>query len=384
MPSGMPATVAMATEPKARAMWVRPSAQKAGARVAYSLRIERSFHAPLHSRPTMAIATTTRMAMRISGAKRRRASASVTSRAKAKLSNQKPAPGETRANVSPSGVRWLADQPTPTKRPASAMKPAASLAATGKRNRAMAKPINRMPTSRIVGVGGSASSSATGSPGTIRLARNRVKGSAAPAAAISAISTPSLSRASQAGLAVAAGASRMLMLACGSPGRRLEGWEPWPPPGFNLVQETALGQVVGRDGGGGFATDLDAAVELLQHFEGQAFKDGLEQFFDLGEFRQHFLADDRGGLIDRLHTLVVFEHLEPGRRNAAIGAIDHGGVDAIGLLGSGGNGGRGVATRQGDQLVRREREAIDFLELGKGRRRVHELGGGGELDFATT
>jgi hypothetical protein len=82
---------------------------------------------------------------------------------------------------------------------------------------------------------------------------------------------------------------------------------------------------------------------------------------------QHRLADDRGRLVDRLHALVVGHHHQARGGDAAVGAVDHGGVHAVGLLRGGGDGRRRVTAREGHQLVRLQGEAIDFLELRQAR-----------------
>ena len=89
---------------------------------------------------------------------------------------------------------------------------------------------------------------------------------------------------------------------------------------------------------------------------------------------QNRLTDDRRRLVDGLYALVVFEHNEAGRRNAAIGAIDHRGIGAVGLVGRGRDGCGGITTRQRDQLIGFQREPIGRLKCRKCRCRIDELG----------
>ena len=66
----------------------------------------------------------------------------------------------------------------------------------------------------------------------------------------------------------------------------------------------------------------------------------------------------------------------------AVRAVDHGGVGAVGLVGRGLDGGRGVAAGEHDQLLGLQGEAVGLLEGRQGRRRVHELGRAGQHHLA--
>ena len=138
--------------------------------------------------------------MRASGPSRRRVSASATSSAKAKTSSQKPPPGETRAKVSPSGVRKVAARPIATARTARTARPVRSRTSAGVRSRATMMPPARTAMSEKPASSRRQRREDVAAP---RPARCGWRGTArraeaiAPAAAMSAIRTPSLSSASQ-------------------------------------------------------------------------------------------------------------------------------------------------------------------------------------------
>ncbi len=105
MPRGMPAATAAAIDPKARVRCRTPSARKLSARPRYSFMIERLSHRPDASRPARRSAAPRRSATRRSGGIVIRDRLSVSSSAKARSSSQKPDAGDTRASLSPAGVR---------------------------------------------------------------------------------------------------------------------------------------------------------------------------------------------------------------------------------------------------------------------------------------
>ncbi len=97
IPSGTPTIAATRSDPTASRTCRNASAQKASARLAYSLRIERLAHSPdVRKTPTAASATASK-ATRVSGFGLRRAIASAAIRAKANTSTQKPDAGAMRA-----------------------------------------------------------------------------------------------------------------------------------------------------------------------------------------------------------------------------------------------------------------------------------------------
>src|SRR6185312_12266384 len=106
------------------------------------------------------------------------------------------------------------------------------------------------------------------------------------------------------------------------------GEDAYPLVEMPLLDQALCLQPVGRDGGGGFAAHLYAAVQRLQGLEVELGEHRLQQVLDLRVLLQHRLADDRGRVVDRLHALVVDQRHEIGRGDAAIGAVDHGGVGA--------------------------------------------------------
>ena len=66
----------------------------------------------------------------------------------------------------------------------------------------------------------------------------------------------------------------------------------------------------------------------------------------------------------------------------AVGAVDHGGVDAADALRGGAHGHRRVAAGQDDDLLARQLEVVDPLEGRQRRGALDELGRAGELDGA--
>jgi hypothetical protein len=98
---------------------------------------------------------------------------------------------------------------------------------------------------------------------------------------------------------------------------------------------------------------------------------------DLRILREHGLADNGRGCIDRLHAFIVFEHPD-----AIIGAIDHDGrIGAGRLLGQLLLRGS-VTTRERDELFDLQGVAIGGLEGQKRGRRVHEFSRGREPGLA--
>ncbi len=88
------------------------------------------------------------------------------------------------------------------------------------------------------------------------------------------------------------------------------------------------------------------------------------------------------GCVDGLHALVVRHHHEARGGNAAIGAVDHGRVGAVGLLRRRRDGRRGIAARERDQLLGLQLEVIGLLERRQRRGRIDELGGGRQHHLA--
>src|SRR3954447_1424228 len=335
MPKGRPIRVAAAKEPADSTTWRSASRQKMPAREAYSRMAERSFQLPDQNRAPTSRAATSRAAIRATGSSRSLASASVTRSARARPSSQNALPSATRAYLSPAGTSQDAPWRTAS---ASAIRP---VAPAGSRTRVLwdsstTAPIATSSRARSVAVsGGNAVARECGSPEAIRLALNTSNG-ANRAANTPTVQARAPSRSiRRAVLSGAAAPTRMPVLAMD----RLVGHEAFRA-------EIDLRHVVR-----GLAAELDAGVEFLQGFAGQAREYGLERVGDLGIGVEDHLADDRCRCVDRLHALVVLEHHQAGRADAAIGAVDHGGVGAVRLIGGGLDGGRGVAARQHDQLL---------------------------------
>ena len=90
----------------------------------------------------------------------------------------------------------------------------------------------------------------------------------------------------------------------------------------------------------------------------------------------------RRRLVNDLGALGILHHDEVERRDRAVGAVDHGGVDPADLLGRRAHGHGGVAARQDHDLVAGQIEAVGLLERGQGGRTLDELGRARELDHA--
>src|SRR6185369_12090811 len=160
-----------------------------------------------------------------------------------------------------------------------------------------AAAISTMPTTASSQVG-SACHSITALPAMIRLARNATNGVAAPISASSATSTPrrSTGRLFCAGREVSARAIKN------------RGGLLGPPRLAQLLQEAVGLQPIGGDRLGVLAAHLDAPVERLQGAEVELGEHRRQEVLDLRVLGQHRLADDRRGLVDRLHALVVGQH----------------------------------------------------------------------------
>src|SRR5580692_11532585 len=147
-------------------------------------------------------------------------------------------------------------------------------------------------------------------------------------------------------------------------------------------QETLRSEIGGSDRSGLSSIDGNLGIEFLQSLERKNGEDRIEHCADLGMFLQYCLANDRGRRVDDLRTLVVPECDETERRQGAVRAIGHRRVDAGHLLGRGTQSGRGVAARQGKQLLVRQPEAVCRLESRQRRRALDKFRRGGELDPA--
>ena len=87
-------------------------------------------------------------------------------------------------------------------------------------------------------------------------------------------------------------------------------------------------QIGDGDRPGFLAVDCDLGVEPLQRLEGQRTKCRLERRSDLGMALQYRLTDDRGRGVDDLRAFIVLEGNEPERRDRAVCAVGHRGIDA--------------------------------------------------------
>lgn len=99
---------------------------------------------------------------------------------------------------------------------------------------------------------------------------------------------------------------------------------------------------------------------------------------------QNFLANDRRGLVDGLHMLVVLKHDKTGRRYATIGAIDHGRIGIVRLICGGSDSGSRVATGKRDQLIRLHGKAVGCLKCRQGGCGIDEFRGGGKNHLTAT
>src|SRR5215472_8090291 len=90
----------------------------------------------------------------------------------------------------------------------------------------------------------------------------------------------------------------------------------------SVALEETLGDLLGR-----LLVDVDAGVEFGHCFVVELRGDRVERVGDFRILVQHFLAHDRREVVRRRVVLVVFQHDEIERGDAAVGREYYGGVD---------------------------------------------------------
>src|SRR5215813_3257662 len=90
----------------------------------------------------------------------------------------------------------------------------------------------------------------------------------------------------------------------------------------SVALEETFGDLLGR-----LLVDVDAGVELGHRFVVELRGDRVERVGDLRILVQHFLAHDRREVVRRRVVLVVFQHDEIERRDAAVGGRSEERVD---------------------------------------------------------
>ena len=78
--------------------------------------------------------------------------------------------------------------------------------------------------------------------------------------------------------------------------------------------------------------------------------------------RQGRLADDRHRCVDWLVVAVIVQHLQVRRFDAAVGAVDHRGIDAVGACGGRADEGRRLTAGEHDHLIGSQGESVRLLE----------------------
>ncbi len=248
------------------------------------------------------------------------------SSAKAKISSQKPAPGEMRAKVLPGGRQEACRRRPIEQRQRRERSDADGEAQNGGvlQEERRAPRQRRSPAATAPGQPGSASRIERALPATMRLARKVTKGMSARMRQQRDDRRRAGRRASLSNADAHRPAPRQSIRRAASAVRRRLPAYFRKPFFFRKSSATALA---------GSPPTWMRPLSVCSVDEVELGEDRRQQRpRSAGYCLQHRLADDRRRLVDRLHALVVVEHDEAGRRNAAVGAVDHGGVDAVGLV----------------------------------------------------
>src|SRR3954447_24675062 len=371
-PSGIETRRASASADTDSATWRRSAARNRSERARYSTIIDKPSKAP--PRLAIARATTPQSTIAATSVGRKARASSRRRRTIAPTIVKKPAPAMQRADGGwPSSDRPAAIPVRirrPIRSPSMSANRAARAASPGPRR-------NPAPTTR----------SSASALAYAQAPRTAVAGSASPGSSrFGAIDSHPMPTSAKIAIPVRTAFRPRATASPDSDGRRSSRRSLATAPGALVTgrrgsaQETLLLQVLHGDGSGLLALDRDLGVQHLELVQGQGREHPSERLADHRVFFEHGRPHDRSRLIDDLRALRVLHHDEVEGGDRPVGAVDHRRIDPAQLLGGGPHGHGGVAAREDDDLIPRQREAIALLESRQGRRALHELGRAGELD----
>src|SRR5829696_4535851 len=370
-PSGIETRRAIASADTDSATWRRSAARNRSERARYSTMIDKPSKAPL--RFAIARATTPQSTIAATSVGRTPRASSRRRRTIAPTMVKKPAPTMQRADGgSPSSDR-------PAAIPVRIRRPIRSPSRSANRARAASPASRRNPAPTIRS---SASALACAQP-----PRTAVAGSASPGSSrFGAIDSHPMPTSAQIAIAVRTAFRPRATASPDSDGGRSSRRSLATAPGGSVTgrrgsaHETLLLQVFHGDGAGLLALDGDLGVQHLELVQGQGREHPSDRLADHRVFFEHGRPDDRSRLIDDLRALRVLHPHEVEGGDRPVGAVDHRRIDPAQLLGGGPHRHSGVAARENDDLIPRQREAVALLESRQSRRTLDELGRAGELD----